>query len=415
MATRAITFNPKNIDGSMYVDSTIQVQSDTLNGSINSVSSLINTLAPNSITYYPSSAYTTFSNLSYGSGYVSLLQFTCGYFVYSIYCSDSISQNQGLLSLLKYDSFGGYNTNNGGTANNAFSARDTAHITNSSDLYYDPANLASFVQPDIPHSIAGVTFTYYFVDGAKHFNGVNLLFPTINTPTWMFLFISNNGSSWSLPFPAIKYTGNGNEIFRWTFPLAFTQAASFFRLVIASASNSSFDFSGAQFIKGTSLGIGNSIYPCNLTGTSLLYNNSPFPIIPLVIITNETDSISNTTMFTFRCPTTFNISSNRMPVFSLTTAPETSMEIDLILNGMSIYRFNFATTTNAWAIIFPYNSDSGLTYNSDFTGSSCGQLSQFNTNSDGSLTFNEGAQINVIVRNYIGFSAKGLKLTIYSS
>ena len=90
MATRAITFNPKNIDGSMYVDSTIQVQSDTLNGSINSVSSLINTLAPNSITYYPNSAYTTFSNLSYGSGYVSLLQFTCGYFFYIIYCSDSI-------------------------------------------------------------------------------------------------------------------------------------------------------------------------------------------------------------------------------------------------------------------------------------------------------------------------------------
>ena len=236
-----------------------------------------------------------------------------------------------------------------------------------------------------------------------------MYFPTVNTPSWIFILVSNDGSTWTPTAPS-QYTGNGNEIYTWNFSADFTSKATFWRLVIASASNTSFDLGGVQFFNNPGVGLGNALYSCNLTGTNLTFNNNPFPIIPLVVLSDEGTAISTSTVITFRCPTTFRITPNKLPIFALTYAHANgNITLDILLNGSSIY-YGAAGYGNK-ATIGQSSNTSGSLYSTSSNSSSCGLLGR------ASFSLSEGDTIQAKVLTITGtpITAKGLKVTFYSS
>jgi hypothetical protein len=419
MAKRAITFNPKNIDGSMYVDSTIQVQSDT----INNVSNQLNTISTIPTTAYkPPYPLTSFSTpMNFQINYIyysSYYHFSDATNVFDVFCNFPCSENQGLVSLSTYDTFGGFDT-----SPNHVCILDLTHATVTQIIGQMPNDYASSYASYLnfeKYLIYGVNFTYFFQDKIK-FDGVKLYFPTSNTPVWIFVATSNDVMTWCYDsyIPPLHYTGSGNEIYTWNFPITSNfNHYNYYRLIVASASNTYFDFGGAQWFElqsisiGSALGIGNALAPLNLTGTSLLMNNQPFPILPLIILSDEvTDIPINTilyqrkTQIRFRCPFTFRITQNKMPVFSLSKPPIINefINLDIEINGHSIYGNIYSGNTQP-RIVYGDNDNTG-TY-----ASSIGTLSA------PSVYFNEGDFITAYVSGTsLTCTMRGLKLTIYNS
>ena len=206
---------------------------------------------------------------------------------------------------------------------------------------------------------------------------------------------SLDGNSWHL-LSTTQYSGLGSEIYRWTFPSTFINNCQYYRLVVVSASGAQFDFGGSQFFKGTFNAFGSGTNN-NLVGTTLSFNGNPFPIVTLVPIFNGL--ILNSSFTSIRCPLTFRISSNKMPVFSVGFPPESPIIITLSINGVSVYddtlgMFGMATINGG---SFDSTSNNG-TFNSNFNG-----------------VCNEGDTIIILIFQYFGNLAKDMKLTMYSS
>ena len=408
------TNNPISITGdSMFFDKVVGAKTDKLSGSVSVVSSTLNTissslttLVPNFITYFPPILLLNYTILNtslqafsvatntYSPTYPTTYQYSD--YGLTIYCSDStVTQKQGLQSLSNYDTFsGGYDYYNTPSNPYVYSNTDLIHITNAPEILnntYQPA-LASVSGTSA--SVSGVTFTYKF-DTAQNFNGANLYFPTGRRPQVMYFFYSLDGNSWHL-LSTTQYSGLGSEIYRWTFPSTFINNCQYYRLVVVSASGAQFDFGGSQFFKGTFNAFGSGTNN-NLVGTTLSFNGNPFPIVTLVPIFNGL--ILNSSFTSIRCPLTFRISSNKMPVFSVGFPPESPIIITLSINGVSVYddtlgMFGMATINGG---SFDSTSNNG-TFNSNFNG-----------------VCNEGDTIIILIFQYFGNLAKDMKLTMYSS
>ena len=415
MATRAITFNPKNIDGSMYVDSTIQVQSDTLNGSINSVNTnLNNSLTVPTITYVPSAVplpqnvytITTPGAFPYATCYGYYYDVGLTNLIYILSISDSTPSTSLVCdaTFANYQSYSGYAD---GTSNHVYTLTDSYHLVYC--IQVTPSYYASFLNNT--NYIYGVNFNY-FVFSATNYNGLKLYFPTSNVPRWMFIVISNDyGSTWSAPIVPKQYLGNGNEVFTWMFNSDFTAKATGYRLIFANASSDTIDFGGVQWIINPSgVGLGNSTYPCNIVGKSLLFNNNPFPFLNNYPISSDDSTVITTSLTsTIRWALTCRITANKYPVFSVANAPSSSqLVLDILQNGTSIYGGSGA---GHLPTIDVGSNNTGSTYST--VSSSCGLF--YGTNSDGSRTFTEGDTIKFIVSSFGGTIATGLKVTIYNS
>jgi hypothetical protein len=329
----------------------------------------------------------------------------------SIICSsDKATLNLFSLSTstLLYDTFLGY-------SGNTFVSRNDIHKTTSSVSIANLPGYSNFiadaVQSDITNNVDvyGTKFTVLnrvldAVDYKYDYSGVQLYFPTTNTPRWMFLFVSANNQDY-IPLAMTKYEGAGQEVFSWNFTSSLN--SRFWRIVVASASNTSFDLAGIQFFYNTPVGLGYPTEPISLSGTCINFNDNPFPIIPLIEVCDENTTLTTSTSLIFRIPITFRISNNKLPVFWLSQQSGT-VEVDILYN----FPISGGTSIYAGTGCRP-RIDSGVFYDSgtEFTnfGRSCGLLKT------PSMILEEGKLIKITVVNAGTANAKGLKMTFYSS
>jgi hypothetical protein len=446
IANNFTAFNPLNIDGTSYLDS---VQSD-INANITQVNTNLNNVSEQSQTLlYPSDSDTTggvvfdFANNPNMAGgvityppavypwYAPIFDWSIGVqnrptvaFVgaSSILCSSSaatLNLFSFSTSTLLYDTFSGYsgNTYVPRTSTGPYNKHKTTSSVSIENLPGYSNFIADAVQSDITNNldVYGTQFTVLNrildADNYKYdYSGVQLYFPTTNTPRWMFLFVSANYNDW-IPLALTKYEGPGQEVFSWNF--TSTLNTRFWRIVVASASNTSFDLAGIQFFYNTPVGLGFPTEPMSLSGTCINFNNNPFPIIPLIEICDENTTLTTSTSLIYRIPITFRISNHKLPVFWVSEQWE-PVEIDILYDypnfgGTSIYAGAGCTPR----LTYGPKIDSGNDFNKSF-GRSCGLLKT------PSMILEEGKIIKITVINlgsgmYGTPNPKGLKLTIYSS
>lgn len=330
----------------------------------------------------------------------------------SIICSSNTA-TLNLFSLsttgILYDTFSGY-------SGNTFVSRDDIHKTTSSVSIANLPGYSNFiadaVQSDITNEVDvyGTKFTVLnniidAVDFKYDYSGVQLYFPTTNTPEWMILLVSANNQDY-IPLAMTKYEGSGQEVFSWNFQS--TLNTRFWRIVVASATNNaSFDLAGIQFFYNTPVGLGFPTEPISLSGTCINFNDNPYPIIPLIEVCDESTTITTSTSLTFRIPITFRISNHKLPVFWLSEQGGT-VEVDILYD----YPFYGGTSIYAGTGCRPRMA-SGVYYDSgtEFTGSgrSCGLLKT------PSMILEEGKLIQITVVNAGSGTPKGLKVSFYSS
>ena len=409
MATRALTFNPKNIDGSLYVDSTIQTQSTVLNGSIIANTSVLNGGGGLGVGY---NNVNIPANSNYGT-----TQFNSSSNIYTI-----TDTNNSIINIFPTDSctiacmsldstFGSYSTFSGydiPSNNGVFLLNDDPHFT--SCLNY-PSGL-HYIQSYLPattNGLYGVSFMISF-KANYNFQGINLYLPTSNVPRYMCILTSVDGINFTDTQGPHLYSGSGGEIHTWTFNDDFTTQTQIYKLVFVNSSNTTIDFGGCQFFTiASAFKIGNSSNPHNMIGTSLTWNGVPYPIFNNYQVSDEITTVNTSTNVSIYMPFAIslkNYGSINMPIFTVTVPPVgATIFLDVLRNGSSIY------TSGHKPQIVPggYGGYStGLIYDSTGTNSSCGLIN------GGYLRLNRGDVLTLMVTGFSGSGGKGLKFNLWS-
>ena len=135
--------------------------------------------------------------------------------------------------------------------------------------------------------------------------------------------------------------------------------------------------------------IGSAANTLSLLNSVLMINSSFFPIINTVI-SNETTVLTTAVTITLRAPIAFRLSTSKLPVFSLTTAANGTITLDIHKNGTTIFGTKPTIVSTA-------------------TASTGGTLTTSPT------TFVEGDFIRAYVFSTTDTAATGLKVTIYNS
>lgn len=434
IANNFTAFNPLNIDGTSYLDS---VQKD-INANISQVNTNLNNVSvqssnisypvveplvgartfnssdnPNLSISYPIGVQPWYSiPYPYGIGVQTKATISVSGCSSIICSSSSASLDMFAFNNQLFNTFTGY-------FDGKFVSRALIDRTQTSSPFTNVPGYSQWstenIQPDVDTStIYGTTFSVlnnYQNEFLLNYSGVRLFLPTSNTPKWLFLAVSANNQDW-IPMAFTKYQGSGNEIFSWNFSSSLSIRSRFWRIVVPTASNTSFDLGGIQFFYELPVGVGSQTTRCSLLGNTLSYNYQPFPIIPLIQVCDDNTTITTNTELIFRIPITFRISNEKLPVFWIAQHNGSPVEIDILYNhpffgGTSIYNGIDCYPK----LVNSQKYDTGNVFTKDFNSPSCGLLKS------PTMIFEEGKLIRIKVISTGSYTptGKGLKLTIYSS
>ena len=311
MATRALTFNPKNIDGSLYVDSTIETQSTTLGLAISTTSSSLqalvsasqNVITPSYVTSYnvtigyntsncdgASSKYPTPSTNTIYNVPSNGISYT-GYDGINVIISSSesnldltpliLSNGTNLTITTPYftDSvFGiGGSTNGfyvgspGYSPNFTFCDYNAADVdSGSSGLQMDYANAFGVPSTALPHGFFSIWFQYQFTIPYAWTNVILSVADYTQSPYYIFVVGTNDSTfntRWNLvSFNKHTYTFNNES---YEYPLTVGTAYKYWRICLVSSSASTCSISGVKFVNSQTT-VGANSFGTGSTSTVVL-------------------------------------------------------------------------------------------------------------------------------------------------
>ena len=305
MTSRALTFNPKNIDGSLYVDTTIQTQSTVLGSAISTTTSSLqalvsasqNVITPSYVisynvsigyntsncngasTIYPSPSANTIYNvpsnsISYiGSDGINVIISSSEN---NLDLTPLISNGTNLATTTPYftDSVFGIGGNTNGfyvdspnySPNFTFCDYNASDVdSGSSGLQFNYAIAFGVPSTALPHGFFSIWFQYQFTTPYAWTNVILTVADYTQSPYYVF-FVGTNDSTfntnWNLvSFNKHAYTFNNES---YSYPLTVGTAYKYWRICLVSSSATTCAISGIKFINSqttvgaTSFGTGST-------------------------------------------------------------------------------------------------------------------------------------------------------------
>jgi hypothetical protein len=215
----------------------------------------------------------------------------------------------------------------------------------------------------------------YFV-----FNNIGLQYAGSN-------YISNNVYSSTITYPMLATTLGANSLTSASSNLVYNAVANTLQVANGSFSNVYGTLHTASQPNVTS--IGGSSSALTLNNLYLMYNTSYLPVVGGAL-SDETTVLTTSATLIIRSPVNFRLSSSKLPVFSLSTAANGTITLDILKNGTTIYATKPTITSTG-------------------TSSSGGVLTSSPT------SFTEGDTICAYIYSTADTVATGLKITIYNS
>jgi hypothetical protein len=310
MASQALVYNPKNINGSMYVDNSVNTVSNSVNDLTNNITSLylssqnyvipsvqVNNYTVNNVNTLNNDGYTSFTpgstlynipsnGVTWSSDGQSSILLTCS--ENNINLSPLIQNNllgndAGLLTIKDFN-----------LVNDTYECfyRDANHFTfcktalfpnyygNGSGLEndYGSSGYPPYGQPSFAFGVYGVWFQYQFNTPFIATSIIMSVADYTQSPDWVFFFGNNDSTfltGWSL-LGVQRFQYNALSTIN-NYQLSSPGSYLYYRVVVVSANNTQFSISGIKFATNASVSQGvsfgtNATAPINIGNTSVLTN-----------------------------------------------------------------------------------------------------------------------------------------------